>query len=188
MLQASDKQCPNQPTNQPIKDTPGGGGISSSGFPEGLLRFWKAYPQRGRDNSSRPDCLSWWKKLSLESKTEVVLAALESWKRSAKWLKDGGQYIEGAHRWLKGRKFEELPSGQSPVGVNGAGRLHKPDESTKIKMIRASAIVDYFNRLEPTEQDVLLAEYRRLPGNEDASLFHRGFREWAFDQKKERAA
>jgi hypothetical protein len=108
--------------------------------------------------------------------------------RSAKWLKDGGQYIEGAHRWLKGRKFEELPSGQSPVGVNGAGRLHKPDESTKIKMIRASAIVDYFNRLEPTEQDVLLAEYRRLPGNEDASLFHRGFREWAFDQKKERAA
>ena len=31
----------------------------------------------------------------------------KSWKRSEKWTKDGGQYVEGAHRWLQRQPWDE---------------------------------------------------------------------------------
>lgn len=37
------------------------------------------------------------------------MSALEQWKKSDKWVKNDGQYVEGAHRWLEKRPWEEEP-------------------------------------------------------------------------------
>jgi hypothetical protein len=85
---------------------PYGGGAD---FPDGLQRFWSACPPTARDRSSRPQCLSWWKKFRLEPKADAIIAGLDAWKKSDKWTKDGGQYVQGAHLFLKQRKWEEPP-------------------------------------------------------------------------------
>ena len=78
-------------------------------YPAGMTAVWNAAPAKARTRSSRVQCRNEWKRAKLEPIADKVLAGLELWKRSDKWQKDDGAYVEGLHIWLKYRKWEEPP-------------------------------------------------------------------------------
>jgi len=75
--------------------------------------FWKSYPQTGRTRSGRDKAWVIWKRLGLEKHSEEILVSLEVWNRNEKWLKDGGQFIEGVHIWLKDGRWKDPPANVS---------------------------------------------------------------------------
>jgi len=75
----------------------------------GVLEIWEAMPQISKERSSRRELAKAWEDAGKPFPGTVV-AALEVWKQSEKWTKDSGTYQEAAHRWMKNRKWEELPA------------------------------------------------------------------------------
>lgn len=73
-------------------------------FAQGFARFWEAYPRK-RD---KPRALKTWQKIKPDAElTESMLTAIDSWKLTADWQRDGGQYIPYPASWLKGRCWED---------------------------------------------------------------------------------
>lgn len=72
---------------------------------------WQASPGMARGRSSTMDFLKAWReqlKIGIPPVAEI-LDSLEAWKRSKKWAENGGEYIEGIHRWINRRQWENRP-------------------------------------------------------------------------------
>jgi hypothetical protein len=95
-------------------------------YPPGMLRFWDAYPQRGRDRSSRLKCAKVWKKLRCEPIVDQILTGLSRWKLSDKWTAKGGQYIDNPHGWLEGHQWTESPTPAANRQADSADDLPPP--------------------------------------------------------------
>ena len=78
-------------------------------------QFWSAYPKK----INKQGALKAFEKVDVP--VETLLAALENHKRSAQWVKDGGQFIPHPTTWLNQRRWEaELPEDNSiPKGASG---------------------------------------------------------------------
>lgn len=79
-----------------------------------VQKFWEAYPPRGRVRSSQKTVKAAWTDLRPSPELAAkILAGLESAKRSRDWLKEAGQFVPAAHRWLKNHGWEghEAPQG-----------------------------------------------------------------------------
>ena len=74
--------------------------------------FWKQYPAKGRERSSKKQVAAEWAKQGCAGITVEVMAGVAAWKASAKW-RDG--FAEGAHRWLQRRQWENHPEPAQPV-------------------------------------------------------------------------
>lgn len=61
---------------------------------EGLQRAFKTWLADGLDDPKR---------------FEFVMKALEVYKQSPRWSKDGGKYVEKMTSWLRNRKYCENP-------------------------------------------------------------------------------
>lgn len=78
-----------------------------SSNPDGFDAFWSAYPKR----KSKQDAIKAWRKLSPSPDTQQQILAALAWQRqSPDWLKDGGQFIPGAEKYLNGRRWEDEPT------------------------------------------------------------------------------
>lgn len=72
---------------------------------DGFDRFWQAYPRK----ASKPDALRAWKKLKPnEDFVNMLLNALEEFKKSSQWHEANGKYIPYPATWLNGRRWEEV--------------------------------------------------------------------------------
>lgn len=58
--------------------------------------FWKAYPRK----VGKPKAKAAWKRHKCDSRADQVIAAVEAWKCSQQWRKDGGQYVPHPATWL----------------------------------------------------------------------------------------
>jgi hypothetical protein len=116
-------------TNPPLPPV-AGGRRAPPGFSSAFLRVWAAAPSMSRDRSSRAESFKVWREHKLEVRCAEVLESLERWKQSAQWQKDDGQYVLGLHRWLRNRKYEEVPSGE-------ASNESEPREPTEEELERA---------------------------------------------------
>lgn len=78
--------------------------------------IWQNTPPMGRERSSRKDLEAAIKKIPTAGRPRLpeILAALEAWKISESWTKDGGQYVAGIHRWINDRKWEFPPAPATP--------------------------------------------------------------------------
>jgi len=78
--------------------------------------IWKAFPSRGRENSSKKETLEEIQKIPAKERPtiEEVIKAIEAWKLSPKWTDDGGQYVQGVHRWINKRQWENIPEPAKP--------------------------------------------------------------------------
>lgn len=77
--------------------------------PVGFDRFWDAYPRK----IDKADAEKAFRKVAPDDQLlERMLAALERFKASDQWRKDGGQFIPHAATWLNKRRWEavEQPS------------------------------------------------------------------------------
>lgn len=69
--------------------------------PDGFAEFWVAYPKKVGKGAAEAA----WRKL--RPPPGVCVSAVESAKRSAQWLKDGGQFVPNPATWLNQRRWED---------------------------------------------------------------------------------
>lgn len=75
--------------------------------PEGFDRFWEAYPRK----ANKPAALKAFKRLRVgEALLSKILRALETYKGSEDWKRDGGQYIPYPSSWLNGERWLDVES------------------------------------------------------------------------------
>lgn len=80
-------------------------------FPDAYA-VWQAAPAMARGRSSTMEFLKAWREQQKNGgipPVADVLESLEAWKRSKKWAENGGEYIEGLHRWVNRRQWENRP-------------------------------------------------------------------------------
>lgn len=94
--------------------------------------FWEAYPKK----LDREDAWEAWKSLSPDAAlVSQIMEALEAWKRSKQWAREGGRFIPAASRWLIKRRWECPPGDQEQEIPKGAsGRLGEA-ELEAIRMV-----------------------------------------------------
>ena len=86
--------------------------------PEVFELFWDSYPRK----DGRQEAIAAWDKLAPDDETIAAMArGLAAAKKSEKWTKEEGRYIEWAVRWIKYRRWENQ-------GVDHSQITTKPHE------------------------------------------------------------
>lgn len=75
---------------------------------EMFARFWNCYPR----HEAKQNALKAFQKINPDADLlNTICAAVERWKQSEQWTKDGGQFIPYPATWLNQRRWEdEIPS------------------------------------------------------------------------------
>ena len=93
-------------------------------------QFWSAYPRK----INKQGALKAFEKVDVP--VETLLAALENHKRSAQWVKDGGQFIPHPTTWLNQRRWEvELPE-DTTIPKGASGQLGRAELEAIQKLLR----------------------------------------------------
>jgi hypothetical protein len=103
-------------------------------FSERFDLFWDAYPSARKQGKGKAEEVFRRIKPSQEL-TERMIRALEIWKCSEQWTKENGQYIPQLARWLREKRWEDIPPnsyGNKPVAANNPPSNR--DEQIKRKM------------------------------------------------------
>lgn len=90
------------------------GQLTGEPAPEtGLDMLWKAALPISRTRSSKMLCRKAWHSIPVHDRPKITdaVAALHAWNRCEEWRKDGNQYAIGLDRWIKERRWENLPEG-----------------------------------------------------------------------------
>ena len=90
-------------------------------------KFWEAYPNRRNRKIKQEQCKKLWKRKKLDKKIDVILNALEVYKKSEDWLKKSGEYVPGPHPWLNAQSWEAI--------LEGSGKREEVSSDT-LKVMR----------------------------------------------------
>ncbi len=82
----------------------------------GLDSLWKIALPIARNRSSKHLCRKAWNTIPKGERPtiQVMLNALKIWNRCMEWKKDGNQYVPALDRWIKERRWEDLPEVPQP--------------------------------------------------------------------------
>ena len=84
----------------------------------GFDAFWASYPNK----ASKKDARKAWDKLKPDAALIAkMMTALDAHKKTPKWTKDGGQYINLPASWIRGEKWEDEISSMGQHGFNAKG-------------------------------------------------------------------
>ena len=77
----------------------------------GLDLLWEAAPAMARNRSSRLKCRVAWNKVPVTERPRIpeLISALKVWSRCQEWRKDDGQFVPALDRWIKERRWVDLP-------------------------------------------------------------------------------
>lgn len=77
----------------------------------GLDALWKIALPIARTRSSKHLCRKAWNMIPKGERPEidVMIQALKIWNRCLEWKKDGNQFVPALDRWIKERRWEDLP-------------------------------------------------------------------------------
>ena len=77
----------------------------------GLDTLWKAALPIARNRSSKHLCRKAWNLIPKAERPtiETLVSALKVWNRCLEWKKDSNQFVPALDRWLKERRWEDLP-------------------------------------------------------------------------------
>lgn len=92
-----------------VSDPPDGG---PNGHRVSILdQLWRRAPKKGRERSSRRQLANAWSRIPAGERPPDtdLLEALERWKQGEKWTRDGGDFVEGIHRWIGNRAWRDVP-------------------------------------------------------------------------------
>ena len=79
-----------------------------------FAEFWKAYPK----HQDKQGALKAFEKLKPDQELlDQMLKAINAWKQSEQWTKDGGQYIPMPTTWLNRRRWEDDLPNPSPARI-----------------------------------------------------------------------
>lgn len=74
-----------------------------------FMAFWNAYPPKYATGYERNMAQSQWHHSGASENVEVVMKALELWKRSELWNKDNGDWIHKPTNFLKKEIWKQKP-------------------------------------------------------------------------------
>ena len=85
--------------------------IPSQSDSEAVEALWAVTPPKGRDRSSKAKLEAAIRGVPRKSKVSIakMVSALKAWSESEDWTKEGGQYVTAIDRWVRDRKWENLP-------------------------------------------------------------------------------
>lgn len=77
----------------------------------GLDQLWKIALPISRNRSSKHLCRKQWNLIPKGERPtiETMINALKIWNRCTEWKKDGNQFAIALDRWIKERRWEDLP-------------------------------------------------------------------------------
>ena len=103
------------------KVSPVGKSAMEMDHPE-VYALWQSAPPMARQRSSPREVLAAWVEVRKHGapSQEELLESIEAWKRSKKWAENGGDYIEGLHRWIKNRQWENTPLSSMQIATEQA--------------------------------------------------------------------
>ena len=84
---------------------------------EAFDEFWKAYPRKEDKQKAKKA----FDKVTVPLQT--LLDGIETWKRSAQWSKDNGQFIPYPATWLNGKRWEDTPIADASIPKGASGQL-----------------------------------------------------------------
>jgi len=99
------KNVKNVKNNNP--PTPQGG--------EGFENFWKIYPRKVNKVGAKR---SWTRLRPSKEKTNEIIQAVEKWKQTEQWQKDGGQFIPHPTTFLNQQRWENIPEMTKSLTIN----------------------------------------------------------------------
>lgn len=116
--------------------------------------FWKSALPIARNRSSKHLCR---KALNLIPKAErptmeEMISAIKIWNRCAEWKKDGNQFVPALDRWIRERRWEDLPEVAEPSSrYRNAPAAPKPRDPTET--ITDPAVVAALLSLKPARMN-----------------------------------
>jgi hypothetical protein len=80
-----------------------------------LKIIWNQTPPMGQQWSSPKQLKDEWMKIpAAEHPTkEIVMDALNQWRASEAWQKESGRWVPAIHKWIRDRKWENIPTNQT---------------------------------------------------------------------------
>jgi hypothetical protein len=99
-------------------------------YPEIIKNLWSIFPAKSRDRSSKAKLAQEWRKLKAKPDEQTVTDSLVKWASCHEWTKDGGQFVPGAHLWLKDRKWES-----EPISANAPNQFRGTNEALSLKIL-----------------------------------------------------
>ena len=96
--------------------------------------FWDAYPNKLK----REDAWEAWKKLSPTPQVaKLILDNLAAWKKTSRWLEDGGRYIPGAAKFLSDEGYWKCKPASAAESGKPKERQLDAEEMAAIKRMMA---------------------------------------------------
>lgn len=82
----------------------------------GLEALWKIALPISRNRSSKHKCRIEFNRIPKSERPTIdtMTHALKSWNRCLEWKKDGNQFVPALDRWIKERRWEDLPEVPTP--------------------------------------------------------------------------
>lgn len=105
--------------------------------------FWDAYPRKA---GNKQTAFAAFCKIAVP--LETLLEAIEKQKKSAQWVKDGGQFIPHPTTWLNGKRWEDDLPMDTSIPKGATGELG----DSELEFIRRTMAEDYSD-LPPLEGD-----------------------------------
>jgi hypothetical protein len=95
-----------------------------------LDEVWNLAPVRSKSRSSKKQLNDAWKAIPTKDKPsdEILIQSLHEWIKSDDWTKDGGNYAQGIHLWLKNRKWEVSPTPQGSSATSDHRAIKRQNE------------------------------------------------------------
>lgn len=89
--------------------------------------LWEAAPKVARVRSSTMQVLQAWTKARKAGMPPIdeIMASMDAWKGSKKWAEHGGEYIEGLHRWIANRQWENAPASSMQIATEQAREVDR---------------------------------------------------------------
>ena len=90
--------------------------LTGEPMPEtGLDLLWEAAPAMAKKRSSKFKCRQAWLRVPPNQRPRVsaLIDALKAWSRDPEWRKDDGQFVPALDRWIRERRWEDLPESAS---------------------------------------------------------------------------
>ena len=97
-----------EPVPVPVPEKGVVGGKEKTETDADFDRFWEAYGHKVK-RAAAEAAFAKAKKAQTWPGIDKVLAAVEAWRNSDQWTKDGGQFQPHAATWLNGRQWEDEP-------------------------------------------------------------------------------
>lgn len=77
----------------------------------GIELLWKEALPMARTRSSKHECRTQWNRIPVAERPTIqeLINALRIWNKCSEWKKDGGAFVQGLDKWIKNRRWEDLP-------------------------------------------------------------------------------